>query len=83
LIRLFEGDGADVITFTSSSTVVNFVRAFPEDRLPAILGDAEIACMGPVTADTARKLGLDVAIVAREYTTHGLVQAIAEAAARK
>ncbi len=62
---------------------MNLVQAFPEDRLPAILGDAEIACMGPVTADTARKLGLDVSIVAREYTTHGLVQAIAEAAARK
>jgi uroporphyrinogen III methyltransferase/synthase len=83
LLRLFDGEGVDVITFTSSSTVVNFTRAFPEDRLPAILGDAEVACMGPVTADTARKHGLDVAIVAREYTTHGLVQAIAEAAARK
>jgi len=82
-LRLFDGEGVDVITFTSSSTVSNFVRAFPEDRLPAILGDAEIACMGPVTADTARKLGLGVSIVAREYTTHGLVQAIAEAAARK
>jgi len=83
LMRLFEGEGVDVITFTSSSTVANFVRAFPEDRLPAVLGEAEIACMGPVTADTARKLGLDVTIVAREYTTHGLVQAIAEATARK
>jgi len=83
LLRLFDGEGVDVITFTSSSTVSNFVRAFPEDRLPAILGDAEIACMGPVTADSARKLGLEVSIVAREYTTHGLVQAIAEAAARK
>lgn len=83
LMKLFEGDGVDVITFTSSSTVSNFVRAFPDDRLPAVLGDAEIACMGPVTADTARKLGLDVSIVAREYTTHGLVQAIAEAATRK
>ena len=83
LMRLFESEGVDVITFTASSTVANFVRAFPEDRLPAILGDAEIACMGPVTADTARKLGLPVTIVAREYTTHGLVQAIAEAAARK
>ena len=83
LMRLFESEGVDVITFTASSTVANFVRAFPEDRLPAILGDAEIACMGPVTADTARKLGLPVSIVAREYTTHGLVQAIAEAAARK
>ena len=83
LLRLFNAEGVDVITFTSSSTVYNFVKAFPEDRLPAILGDAEVACMGPVTADTARKLGLSVAIVAREYTTHGLVQAIAEAAARK
>ena len=83
LMRLFEGEGVDVITFTSSSTVHNFVRAFPEDRLPAILGDAEIACMGPVTADSARKLGLQVSIVAREYTTHGLVQAISESAARK
>ena len=83
LVRLFDAEGVDVITFTSSSTVYNFVRAFPEDRLPAILGDAEVACMGPVTADTARKLGLSVSIVAREYTTHGLVQAIAESAARK
>ncbi|MDQ2943328.1 MAG: uroporphyrinogen-III synthase [Candidatus Dormibacteraeota bacterium] len=83
LLRLFNNEGVDVITFTSSSTVYNFVRAFPEDRLPAVLGDAEIACMGPVTADSARKLGLTVAIVAREYTTHGLVQAIAESAARK
>jgi uroporphyrinogen III methyltransferase / synthase len=83
LLRLFNNEGVDVITFTSSSTVYNFVRAFPEDRLPAVLGDAEIACMGPVTADSARKLGLTVSIVAREYTTHGLVQAIAESAARK
>jgi uroporphyrinogen III methyltransferase/synthase len=83
LLRLFNAEGVDVITFTSSSTVANFVRAFPDDRLPAVLGDAEIACMGPVTADTARKLGLQVGITAREYTTHGLVQAIADAAVKK
>jgi uroporphyrinogen III methyltransferase / synthase len=83
LLRLFSAEGVDVITFTSSSTVANFVRAFPDDRLPAVLGDAEIACMGPVTADTARKLGLEVTIIAREYTTHGLVQAISEAAVKK
>lgn len=82
LLRLFGAEGVDLVTFTSSSTVANFVRAFPEDKLPAVLGDAEIACMGPVTADTARKLGLRVDIVAREYTTHGLVQAIVEASGR-
>ena len=83
LLRLFKAEGVDVITFTSSSTVANFVRAFPDDLLPAVLGDAEVACMGPVTADTARKLGLPVSIIAREYTTSGLVQAIAEAAVKK
>jgi uroporphyrinogen III methyltransferase/synthase len=79
LMKLFSAEGVDVVTFTSSSTVVNFVRAFPEDKLPAVLGDAMVACMGPVTADTARKLGLNVEIIAREYTTRGLAAAIAAA----
>jgi uroporphyrinogen III methyltransferase/synthase len=82
LMRLFTAEGVDVVTFTSSSTVANFVRAFPDDKLPAVLGDALVACMGPVTADTARKLGLRVEIIAREYTTRGLAAAIAAAAVR-
>ena len=82
LMKLFAAEGVDVITFTSSSTVVNFVRAFPEDKLPAVLGDAMVACMGPVTADTARKLGLKVEIIAREYTTRGLAAAVAAAVVR-
>jgi uroporphyrinogen III methyltransferase/synthase len=82
LMKLFSAEGVDVVTFTSSSTVVNFVRAFPDDKLPAVLGDAVIACMGPVTADTARKLGLPVEIIAREYTTRGLAAAIAAAAVK-
>jgi uroporphyrinogen III methyltransferase / synthase len=82
LMKLFTAEGADVVTFTSSSTVVNFVRAFPEDKLPAVLGDALVACMGPVTADTARKLGLKVEIIARDYTTRGLAAAIAAAVVR-
>ena len=82
LMKLFAVEGADVVTFTSSSTVVNFVRAFADDALPAILGEAIVACMGPVTADTARKLGLKVDIIAREYTTRGLAAAIAAAVVR-
>jgi uroporphyrinogen III methyltransferase/synthase len=82
LMKLFSAEGVDVVTFTSSSTVVNFVRAFAEDKLPAVLGDAMVACMGPVTADTARKLGLNVEIIAREYTTRGLAAAIAAAMVR-
>lgn len=78
LRRLFAGPGVDAITFTSSSTVVNFMSAFA-GGLPAAVGRAAVACMGPVTAETARKLGLTVDIIAREYTTRGLALAIAEA----
>jgi len=76
---LFAGRGVDVATFTSSSTVTNFVQAFPAGEAAAVLNGARVACMGPVTADTARKLGLRVDIIAREYTTRGLALAIAEA----
>src|SRR5207237_9681621 len=79
--ELFAGRGVDAITFTSSSTVVNFVDAFPERRLPPLVKKAHVACMGPVTADTARKLGLTADIIAREYTTRGLMLAISEALA--
>ncbi|MGH7903660.1 MAG: uroporphyrinogen-III synthase, partial [Candidatus Dormibacteraceae bacterium] len=75
---LFEGEGADVITFTSSSTVYNFVRSLG-DRRPDRAAAARVACIGPVTADTARQLGMKVDIIAREYTTRGLATAIAEA----
>ena len=79
LRRLFAGDGVDVVTFTSSSTVANFVKAFPDGGLPASIKRATIACMGPVTAETARRLGLSVDIIAREYTTRGLAAAIVDA----
>jgi uroporphyrinogen III methyltransferase/synthase len=78
LRRLFDGDGVDVVTFTSSSTVANFIDAFPRGEMPAAVSAASIACMGPVTADTATKLGLRVDIIAREYTTRGLATALAE-----
>jgi len=64
--------GVDMITFTSSSTVHHFV-----DAMPGALGDqVRIACIGPITAQTARDLGLRVDIIAQEYTTSGLVDAI-------
>jgi uroporphyrinogen III methyltransferase/synthase len=67
-------DGVDIATFTSSSTVRNLVRLLSGD-LKAFSG-ATIACIGPITADTAREMGLDVQIVAREHTIAGLVEAI-------
>jgi uroporphyrinogen III methyltransferase/synthase len=64
--------GVDMITFTSSSTVRHFVDAMPG----ALADQVGIACIGPITAQTARDLGLRVDIIAQEYTTRGLVDAI-------
>ena len=64
--------GVDMVTFTSSSTVRHFV-----DAMSAPLADqVSIACIGPITGQTARDLGLRVDIIALEYTTRGLVDAI-------
>ncbi len=62
---------ADIITFTSSSTVNNFFSIVPETR-------AILACIGPVTAKTVKEHGYEPQIVAKEYTIDGLVQAIVE-----
>jgi hydroxymethylbilane synthase len=64
--------GVDMITFTSSSTVRHFVEAMPS----ALAERVKIACIGPITAQTAVDLGLRVDIIAQEYTTRGLVDAI-------
>lgn len=86
--------GVDAIAFTSSSTVRNFVtllsgspkyidaanyRCMGRDGVPMpSLGRAAIACLGPITAQTTREVGLPVDVMAREYTMEGLVAALVE-----
>jgi uroporphyrinogen III methyltransferase/synthase len=77
LHRLFESDPVDVVTFTSSATVVNFSNVFAGAELESLFATTRVACMGPVTADTARRLGMRVDIIAGEYTARGLAQAVA------
>jgi uroporphyrinogen-III synthase len=67
-------DGIDVVTFTSSSTVRNLVEILDGDR--AGLDASFIACIGPVTAATAREMGLRVDLEATEHTVEGLVDAL-------
>lgn len=62
---------ADIVTFTSSSTVDHWVAAFGTDALPAI-----VACIGPVTAETARVHGITVDVEAEVHTVDGLLSAI-------
>lgn len=75
--RLQRGD-VDVVTFTSSSTVSNFVQLFASADLTSIVGNAAIACIGPITAKTVEDFGGKVAIMAREFTIDGLVTAIVD-----
>jgi len=73
--RMLDAGEIDAVTFTSSSTVKNFVSLAGGPALP---GTVTVACIGPVTAETARGLGLKVDIVAEEYTIDGLVEALAK-----
>lgn len=65
----------DVVTFTSSSTVRNLCAALGDDA-PELLAGKVIACIGPVTAATARECGLHPTIIARNYTIDGLAEAL-------
>ena len=67
-------EGVDIATFTSSSTVRNLLSLL--DGETGLLDGACIACIGPVTAETAREMGLHVDVVAGEHTIPGLVEAL-------
>ena len=64
----------NIVTFTSSSTVRNFVQLCGAD-IPVREG-VQFASIGPITSATLRELGMPVHIEASEYTISGLIQAI-------
>ncbi len=64
---------ADIVTFTSPSTVEGFVRALGERTLAS---HVRVVCIGPITAKAAQKWGIPVHAVAEEYTIPGLIQAV-------
>ncbi|MGB0387074.1 MAG: uroporphyrinogen-III C-methyltransferase [Ardenticatenaceae bacterium] len=68
--------GVDIITFTSSSTVRHFIQLLGTERTQQLTQHAAIAAIGPITAQTARQLGLRVDIQAETYTIAGLVDAL-------
>ncbi len=116
VLHLLQNGQIDIITFTSSSTVRNFMQWLTSCDTEAETGDLpgeepgrepgdregrhyikrnvvatlavarpgarsaelKIACIGPITSQTARELGLKVDIEAREFTIDGLVEAIVQ-----
>lgn len=73
--------GVDWITFTSPSTVRNFVEILRQQRMDPLqlAGDPRIACIGPITEQAAQEEGFRVDLVAEQYTTEGLVNALLNA----
>jgi uroporphyrinogen-III synthase len=74
----------DVITFTSSSTVRNFLELIGDKAAySGMLDGTALASIGPVTTNTLKENGLNADIQAREYTIPGLVDAIVRASGGK
>jgi uroporphyrinogen III methyltransferase / synthase len=74
--KLLEAGEIDLVTFTSSSTVLNLVKSFGNGK--ANLNGARVACIGPKTVEAAQKAGLKVDVIASEQTISGLVDAVTE-----
>ena len=66
-----EAASADAVAFTSSSAVTAFLEVAGRDALPPV-----VACIGPVTATTARRHGITVDVEAELHTLDGLLDAL-------
>lgn len=76
LKSILQRGGVDMITFTSSSTVSNFVRLLQGRSLAELLGGTAVACIGPITRKTVEEAGGRADVVSEQFTISGLVQAI-------
>lgn len=75
LAALLEANEIDAVTFTSSSTVEHFCAAL-EDRAAELLANTCVASIGPITSETAERLGVRVDVTAETHTIPGLVTAL-------
>jgi uroporphyrinogen-III synthase len=76
LVRLLEQKQVDVLTFTSSSTVRHFVELLEGAPLEQWVKDVVVACIGPITKQTAQELGIRVDICPHTYTLDGMIEAM-------
>ncbi|MDE0689635.1 MAG: uroporphyrinogen-III C-methyltransferase [Candidatus Poribacteria bacterium] len=68
----------DFVTFTSSSTVTNFLEMFPAHAPTTLLANVKVAVIGPTTQKTALARDIRVDVVAKEASVESLVDAIIE-----
>jgi uroporphyrinogen III methyltransferase/synthase len=75
-----EQGSVDWVTFTSSSTVRNFLDALGEDFVQAKRDGFKVACIGPVTAQTAQQHGLEPDATAADASVEALIEILSAAA---
>lgn len=66
----------DAVTFTSASTVRNFVEMLGRDQAADLLRSTVVASIGPVTAEAAQQLGIQTTVMPERYTIPDLVDAL-------
>jgi uroporphyrinogen III methyltransferase/synthase len=76
--KLFSEHKISTVTFTSSSTVHNFVEILGPKEYIALMAGVHVACIGPVTAKTAEEYGMHVDIMPKDYTIPAFVESIVE-----
>jgi len=76
IVQMLEENRVDFVTFASSSSVRSFVAALGCDRAVRLLEGVCVACIGPVTAATAREMGMAPEVVPDEHTIEALVTAL-------
>jgi uroporphyrinogen III methyltransferase/synthase len=76
--KLFTEKKIAAVTFTSSSTVHNFVEMLGQKEYIKFMDGVAVACIGPVTAKTAEEYGMKVDIMPKDYTIPALVDAMVD-----
>jgi len=76
LIDFLKKGKIDAVTFTSSSTVSNFISLLGSDRRTELLKNVVTASIGPITSKTARSYNIKPTIEAKDYTIQGLVDSL-------
>ena len=78
LYRMLLDRQIDAITFTSASTVRNLATILGPDQTADLLRTTVVACIGPVTAEAAQRLGIHTTVMPARYTIPDLVDALIE-----
>lgn len=76
VLSMLKNGEIDMVTFASSSTVRNFISMFGKGEAVELLKRVPVACIGPITEQTAIENGLSPSVIPEEYTLSSMTEAI-------